>query len=116
MPGRVNTQVPGQSVGVERFRLHDIEVFRLVPLWRMVAWGGLFIVVVCVLAQVRFDVNALRMDLSATSTATEQARLHNARLQLELEKRRGVFALEAAAQDLNHLPAVVIQVPSVAGR
>jgi hypothetical protein len=116
MPGRVNTQVPGQSVGVERFRLHDIEVFRVVPLWRMVAWGGLFVVVACVLAQVRFDVNALRMDISATSSATEQARLQNARLQLELEKRRGVFALESAAQDLNHLPAVVIQVPSVAGR
>jgi len=116
MPGRVNTQVANQSVGVERFRLQDVEVGRIAPLWRLLVWLGLLFAVSFVLAQVRFDVNALRMDLSATSTATEQARLRNARLQLELEKRRSVFALESAAQDLNHLPAAVIQVPSVVGR
>ena len=116
MPGPVNTQVASQTIGVERLRLQDVDAWRVVPLWRFALWGGMLFAISLLLAQVRFDVNALRMDLSATSMATEQARLRNARLQLELEKRRGVFALESAARDLDHVPATVLQVPSVAGR
>jgi len=45
MPGRVNTQVANQSVGVERFRLQDVEVGRIAPLWRLLVWLGLLFAV-----------------------------------------------------------------------
>ena len=86
---------------------------RLLPLWRHVVWLVALFIVLAVSVTIRLDVQRLQMDLDRNDRAQRAALVLHERLQLELDARHRLQAVEGMAEQLGATPdAEVILVPS----
>ena len=80
----------------------------LLPLWRHAIWLVLLFAVTGFAVSVRLDVQSMRKDLDRNARLIDDARLTHDRLQLELDARRRVVAVDAVADALNLIPGAKV--------
>lgn len=77
---------------------------RLLPLWRHVVWLLALFAVLAAAVVVRLDVQRLQMDLDRNDRAQAATAVMQQRLQLELDARRRLIAVEGYAATIDAEP------------
>jgi len=97
----------------KEWSFQDIELRRLVPLWRYGLWLAMLFVVSALWTQNRIVVNELHDDLGRTMYDIREANHRQAQLQLELDLHQSMEHLNAEAIERGYGPVVMHSIPGV---